>query len=129
MVRANPRADAPERTPDYPFAVGGEPFIPAALPSVAGGAETQVAVFTYNFGGGKTGALAVRGEILGEDGQARPAPLAVVKESDVERGGGRKLMLSFKPEGLSPGRYALRVTVTDPASKAAGEAASYFEVR
>ncbi len=130
MMRANPRADAPARAADYPFAVSGEPFIPAALPEVSGGAATSVAVFTYNFGGGtKPGALAVTGQVVGADGQARPAALTVVKESDVERGGGRKVMLSFKPEGLTPGRYTLKVAVADPATKAAGEAASAFEVK
>ena len=63
MVRANPRADAPQRAADYPFAVGGEPFIPAALPAVAPGTETSVAVFTYNVTA-KVAALAVKGEVV-----------------------------------------------------------------
>ena len=37
-------------------------------------------------------------------------------------------MLSFKPEGLEPGRYALRVRVTDRTQKTA-EATSAFEIR
>ena len=122
MVRANPRADAPARAADYPFAVGGEPFIPAALPVVAAGAQTQVAVFTYNVGIGAK--IAVQGEVVAQDGQARAVPLTVVKVSDVERGGGRKVMLTWKPEGLAPGRYVMKVAVTG-----AGEAASPFEMR
>ena len=123
MVRANPRADAPQRAADYPFAVAGEPFIPAALPSVAAGAETQVAVFTYNVTA-NVAALAVKGEVVSADGQARAVPLKIVKASDVERGGGRKLMLSWKPEGLAPGRYVLKVAVSG-----AGESSAAFEVR
>ena len=123
MVRANPRADAPQRAADYPFAVGGEPFIPAALPTVAPGTETQVAVFTYNVTA-KVAALSVKGEVVGADGQSRVVPLTIVKASDVERGGGRKLMLTWKPEGLAPGRYVLKVAVSG-----AGEATSPFEVR
>ena len=57
-------------------------------------------------------ALAVKGEVVSADGQARAVPLKIVKASDVERGGGRKLMLSWKPEGLAPGRYVLKVAVT-----------------
>jgi VWFA-related protein len=130
MVRANPRADAPARAADYPFAVGGEAFIPAVMPSVANGTEARVAVFTYNFGGGaKPAALSVHGEIVGADGAGRPVELGVVKESDSERGGGRKLLLSFQPSGLPAGRYALKVSVTDPASKAAGESVGAFEIR
>ncbi len=127
MVRANPRADAPARAADYPFAVAGEPFIPAALPVVGNGTEARIAVFTYNFGAGKPAALAAKGEIVGPDGHGRDVPLAIVKESDVERGGGRKLLLSWKPEGLAPGRYALKVAVTG--GTAAGEGTSAFVVR
>ena len=123
MVRANPRADAPERAADYPFAVGGEPFIPAALPVVAPGAQMQVAVFTYNVSA-KVATLAVKGEVVAADGQVRAAPLTIVKVSDVERGGGRKLMLSWKPEGLAPGRYVLKVAVSG-----AGESSAAFEVQ
>ena len=123
MVRANPRADAPQRAADYPFAVAGEPFIPAALPTVAMGSETQVAVVTYNVTA-KVAALAVKGEVVSSDGQTRAVPLTIVKASDVERGGGRKLMLSWKPEGLTPGRYALKVAVSG-----AGESSAAFEVR
>lgn len=130
MVRGNPRADAPQHTADYPFAVGGESFIPAALPTVANGAESQVAVFTYNFGGGaKPSPFQVRAQIVAADGTSQPVDLKMIKESDVERGGGRKLLLGFKPEGLAPGRYALKVALTDPNSKATGQSEGAFEVR
>jgi hypothetical protein len=100
MIRANPRADAPTRVADYPFAVGGESFIPAGLPAVSARAPTQVAVFTYNFGGNvRPGSLSVRGEIVGTDGQPRVVPLAIGRESGVERGGGRKLMLTLPRKG------------------------------
>ncbi len=130
MVRAQPRADAPPREADYPFAVAGEAFIPGALPAVANGSETRIAVVTYNFAGGARPApLRLRAEIVGQDGRTRAVELPVARESDGERGGGRKLLLSFKPEGLAPGRYALKVAVTDPATKASAEAASMFVVR
>ena len=130
MVRASARSDAPQRPADYPFAVGGDSFIPSLLPTVANGSPVQLAVFTYNFGAGsKPAALAAQGEVVGPDGRTRAAPLAIVKASDVERGGGRKLLLSWSPEGLAPGRYALRVAVSDPATKATGEGRSEFVVR
>jgi hypothetical protein len=37
-------------------------------------------------------------------------------------------VLAFKPDGLEPGRYALRVRVSDRAQKTA-EASGEFEVR
>jgi hypothetical protein len=131
MVRAKARPDAPEHEPDYPFAIAGESFIPAAAPQLSPTAEARVAVCTYNFGprAPKSEPLVVRGSVIGGDGMSHPARLSLLKESDTERGGGRKLLLAFVPEGLSPGAYRLDVSVSDPTSKASGQAESSFEVR
>jgi VWFA-related protein len=129
MVRGNPRVDAPPRPVDYPFAVAGESFIPAAAPVLSQGAAARVAVVIYNFGASaKPEPLEVRAEIVGADGKSRPADVTVIRRSDIERGGGRKIVLDFKPQGLSAGRYALKVAVTDPASKKTAQASSLFEV-
>ncbi len=127
MVKTNPRPNASAGSVEYPFAIAGESFIPAALPVVAGGSAAQVAVVTYNFTPGSD-PLEVAPEILGPDGKPRKADIQVVRRSDRERGGARTLLLSFKPEGLEPGRYALRVKVSDRAQKTA-EASGEFEVR
>ena len=130
MVRGNPRSDAPPRPVDYPFAVAGESFIPSALPVLANGGQAQVGVFAYNLGAGaKPAALDVRSEIVGPDGHATPLTLTMTKSSDAERGGGRKLLLAFAPAGLAPGRYALRVALTDPVTHASAENSSAFEVK
>ena len=129
MTKASPRPDAATRPPDYPFAVAVESFIPAALPVLGNGAEARVAVFTYNFSGaGKDEPLRVRSEIVSADGSTRPAGLKLARESAGERGGGRKLLFTFKPEGLPPGRYALKVAVAGPAGRTAEQAAP-FDVR
>ncbi|HEY7862682.1 MAG TPA: VWA domain-containing protein [Thermoanaerobaculia bacterium] len=126
MIKGNPRPDAPRRDAEYPFAVGGQSFIPSVLPAVANGAETRVAVAAYNFAGaGKP--LSLRAEIVGADGAARPVEVASPKQSDAERDGGQKIAFAFKPEGLSPGRYVLKVAVSDGAKNA--ESMSAFEVR
>jgi VWFA-related protein len=127
MVKTNPRPNASAASLEYPFAIGGEAFIPAALPLVASGSAVQVAVVTYNFAPGSD-PLQVLSEILGPDGKPRKSDIQVVRRSDRERGGARTLLLSFKPEGLEPGRYALRVRVSDRAQKTA-EASDEFEVR
>jgi VWFA-related protein len=130
MAKGTPRADAPPRVPDYPFAIGGDSFIPAAGPILTNGAETKITVFTYNFTAGeKPAPLQVRSEIIAADGKTQPADVKLARESGIERGGARKLLLTFKPEGLTPGRYALKVAVSDPVSKKASESASAFEVR
>jgi VWFA-related protein len=126
MVKARPRTDAPARADDYPFAVAGDSIVPTVVPTLENGKETRIAVFTYNLGAGKP--LEVESKIVGRDGSARPVKLAVVKQSDSERAGGRKLLLSFKPEGLAPGRYELKVAVAG-AQPAKLESASAFDVR
>jgi VWFA-related protein len=130
MVRGHPRADAPPRAADYPFAIAGESFIPAALAEVPGRGASKIAVVAYNFGGqASMQPLDVRGEIVGADGKSKAARVQVAQRSDVERGGGRKVILDFQAEGLAPGRYALRVAVSDPATKKTAEASAPFEVR
>ena len=130
MVRGTPRADAPSRPADYPFALAGESFIPAALPRVANDADARIAVVAYNFGAlGKPDPLAVDFRIVGADGKETPTAARPEKTSDVERGGGQKRLYSFHPTGLPPGRYALKVVVTDTATHASAESASPFDVR
>ena len=130
MVRGNPRADAPPRPADYPFAVAGAAFIPSAVPGLSSGAATPVAIVAYNFGvSEKPEPLDVRAEVVGTDGKSQPADVKVTQRSDIERGGGRKLVLDFQPRGLAPGRYALKVSVTDPSSKKTAQSSGPFDVR
>jgi hypothetical protein len=130
MIRARERADAPAYAADYPFAFGGEAFIPAGRPAVPPGAPARVVVCTYNFGPRAPGseALAVQATVVAADGSSRPASLTLEKESAAERGGGRKLLLAFRTDGLAPGNYRLEVMVTDPTTPAAGRAAAAFSV-
>ena len=131
MVRGAPRADAPPRPADYPFAIAGDSFIPSAVGSISASDTARVAVVAYNFGtaAAKPEPLDVRAEVVGADGKSRPAPVTVASRSDIERGGGRKVVIDFKPQGLTPGRYALKVAVTDPVSKKTAEASSPFDVK
>ena len=129
MVRANPRADAPARAADYPFALGGESFIPSPRPALKSGAEARVAVVAYNFGAaGRPADLTLDFRIVGADGREVPAEARREKASDQERGGGQKRLYAVRTAGLAPGRYALKVTVTDPATHAAAESASAFDI-
>ncbi|HSP94313.1 MAG TPA: VWA domain-containing protein [Thermoanaerobaculia bacterium] len=127
MVKPNPRPSPSAGSLEYPFAIGGDAFIPAALPVLASGSAAQVAVVTYNFAPGSD-PLQVLPEIIGPGGKTLNADIQVVRRSDRERGGARALLLSFKPEGLEPGRYSLRVRISDRAQKTA-EASGGFEVR
>src|SRR6266540_2632093 len=70
MVKTNAKPNTPAASFEYPFAIGGDAFIPAALPVIKSGSPAQVAVVTYNFTPGSD-PLQVVPEILGpraEDG-------------------------------------------------------------
>lgn len=67
--------------------------------------------------------------IVGADGRETPVGAKPEKSSDVERGGGQKHLFSFHPSGLAPGRYALKVVVTDTATHATAESASLFDIK
>jgi len=131
MIKAIPRPDAPARAAaDYPFAIQGESFIPAALPTVETGTAAQVLVLTYNFANrGRTEPLQIYPQVEDLDGKPRPVDVQIVRRSDRERAGGRALVLSFKPDGLPVGRYVLKVRVSDRVSRKSSEASTDFEVR
>ena len=130
MVKAIPRPDAPARAADYPFAIQGESFIPAALPTVETGTAAQVLVVTYNFANrGRTEPLQIYPQVEDLDGKPRSVDVQVVRRSDRERAGGRALVLSFRPDSLPAGRYVLKVRVSDRVSRKSSEASTDFEVR
>jgi VWFA-related protein len=130
MVKGLPRQDAPAHAADYPFAIQGEPFIPAALPTVESGTAAQVLVLTYNFANrGRIEPLQIHPQIEGPDGKAHEVEVQVIRRSDRERAGGRAVVLSFKPDGLPSGRYVLKVRVSDRVSRRSSEASTDFEVR
>lgn len=127
MVKGKSRSDA-DTSAEYPFAIGGESFIPTALAGVKNGGTTHVCLIAYNFPGEVSG-LQFTGRVLGVDGQAHgKAELKLLKASDRERQGARKLLLEFHPTGLDPGRYALVLNLKDPGTGKAAETMSTFDV-
>ncbi len=127
MIKGKARSDA-DAAAEYPFAIGGESFIPTALAGVKNGGTTQVCLIAYNFPGEATG-LRYTGRVLGVDGQAHGrVELKLLKASDRERQGARKLLLEFHPTGLDPGRYALVVKLQDPGTGKSAETMSTFDV-
>lgn len=127
MVRGKSRRGA-DTAPDYPFAIGGESFVPAALPSVHSGDAREICLIAYNFAGEPSG-MQYTGRILGEDGRPHGrAELNLVRASDEEREGARKFLLQFVPHGLNPGRYALAVKLLDSKTGKSSESSFPFDV-
>lgn len=128
MVKARPRG-AEEEKAEYPFAIGGEAFVPAALAGVKSGQETQVCLIAYNFDP-SAAPLDFSGRVLGVDGKPHgKASFELLKSSNRgERQDARKMLLRFRPSGLDPGRYALAVTLLDAKTGKSSESSFPFEV-
>ena len=127
MVKGKGKGET-DSASEYPFAIAGESFVPSALAGIKNGGTTQVCLIAYNFPGDSNG-LQYSARVLGVDGKPHgTAHLKLLKASDRERQGARKLLLEFHPTGLDPGRYALVLKLQDPGSGKASETMSTFDV-
>ncbi|HVS01490.1 MAG TPA: VWA domain-containing protein [Thermoanaerobaculia bacterium] len=111
----------------YPFVGEGDPYIPAARPSLEPGAPARLCLVAYNLGAGE---LAVEGRVLdaaGEDVAA--AALDGVRRTVTGIEGLDGVVATFRPDELPVGDYFLQVAVVDPATGARHQSASPFAIR
>jgi len=128
MVKARPRSPT-EELAEYPFAIGGESFVPAAFAGTKNGQESKVCVIVYNLPG-DAASLQYSARALGVDGKAHGrVELQLLKASNREVAGARKLLLAMRVWGLDPGRYALAVNVAGEGGKGLSEGRSAFDVQ
>jgi VWFA-related protein len=97
----------------FPFMNGEQPFLPAARPVVAAGGETPLVLMAAGLGSGE---LAVRGQVFGADGSAKPAGEVALRGRAGAAQGLDHLLATWKPGSLAAGDYTLVVTLTDPAT-------------
>jgi hypothetical protein len=103
-------------------------LVPSALPEVRSGTPAQLSVVAYNFGDAR--ALKIGAQVLSEEGRPlTEGAIRVIGQSSGDPDGKQVLMVSFTPEQLSPGSYALRVFLRDAATGKAGYASAPFRVR
>ena len=117
LVREQP-ADQYAKTTVYPFTVNGQPYVPSAVPLLAGGvaSEAEICLVGYNLGEGD---LSLQGTVLDADGERMAGGALSLRERTVTGIPGLdKLVAAFDPVDLPAGDYTLRVTVTDPATQA-----------
>ncbi len=108
------RDQAYQRTVIYPFTVNGDPYIPAAVPSLRNGDRAQLCLVAYNLG---EGIVEVSGRVLAEDGEpVEGGQLALVERTVTGITGLDKLLATFSPRGLDAGRYTLQVDVMEAAT-------------
>ena len=123
MVKGRPRSAAEV---DYPFQIARQSFVPAVSASLQPNGSYKVAVFTYNV---PREGLDIKASVRGADGNAAPAKVALLGVSPEGTLNATKLMLSFEPVGLAPGRYSLDVTIRQKANQLNQTLAVPFEVK
>lgn len=123
MVKGRPRSAAEV---DYPFQIAKESFVPAVSASLQSKGSYKVALFTYNV---PREGLDIKASVRGADGSVAPAKVALLGVSPEGALNATKLMLSFEPVGLAPGRYSLDVTIRQKANQLNQTLAVPFEVK
>lgn len=118
----NPRKP---KDPMFPFVVGKDEFyLPRALPQIASGGDARLCWLTYGLGAGN---LAVQGQVFTAGGEEVPGATArLVDRSQFDQAGLERLTVEFKAPKLAPGEYVLRLSVTDPATKAVTSSVASF---
>ena len=113
---------------EFPYMAGADPFLPDTQPAVAAGKPLKLCVFAYSMG--DPAQLRIGGQILDGGGKpVGPANLSLLGHSNPDDLGKTTYLLAWNAEGVSPGRYQLRIMVQDPASGSARQATTPVEVR
>ncbi|HYL06582.1 MAG TPA: VWA domain-containing protein [Thermoanaerobaculia bacterium] len=95
----------------YPFTLKGEPYVPAARPSLGSADKARLCLVGYNLGAGE---LALEGHVTAADGSPLSGgDLTLVERTASGVPGQDELLATFQPTGLGAGDYVLRVALID----------------
>lgn len=116
-----------QRSVIYPFTVNGDPYIPSARPALASHQEARFCLVAYNLGG----ELLLDGQVLGGDGEVilDGGEISLVERTVTGIDGLDKLLATFRPNGLDPGDYTLRVALRDPVAGLLGTNSIPFRIQ
>jgi VWFA-related protein len=92
----------------YPFAAGDQTYVPRGRNVLRASDEYRIALLAYDV---ELENANLAPTIVDANGVARPATVTVVGRTPKDSWNGTKLLLAFKPEGLAPGNYELRLGV------------------
>ena len=114
MVREQERASSPlaaEKSVVYPFTLGGEPFVPMAMPALKSGEASEICLMAYNLG---EGSLQMDATVRGDEGvEHTGGELSLLERTVTGLEGVDKLRASFDPQDLKPGTYTLQVRLVN----------------
>jgi VWFA-related protein len=96
---------------DFPFVVGGEPFLPRATSRLERGVPERLALISYEpeRPGDPAAGVEIRSSLT--DAQGRLVPAGYLRITRVDRGpdGRRTYVLRYTPDELAAGDYTLRI--------------------
>ncbi len=110
----------------YPFMLGGQPFLPSALPALVPGSESAAILLGYGLAAGE---LEIEGRVLAHRQPSRVAAVSIGERAPGTGGGADGITVGVDPGQLTAGDYRLEITVTDPASGLAASSVTPFVVR
>ncbi len=120
------RPDQYEESTVYPFTVSGEPYVPAAVPVLGKGSRETICIVAYHLRGEEP---VVRIQVLDDEwNEAEGGDFSLQERTVTGISGLDKLMATFRPKGLAPGSYRLRILLTDPASGQMADSTAPFLV-
>jgi VWFA-related protein len=123
MLKSAPRSPAEA---DYPFTIGETSFVPWADPAFRNDGDHELALFTYNV---EPAGMQLWSRVEAEDGSPHAAKIQLLGRSGATGDKNLvKLLVSFRPEGLSPGNYALNFTIRDPSSETTASESLRFRI-
>jgi VWFA-related protein len=100
----------------YPFMLGETPYVPAARAVVPASGQAQMAMVVYNLPAGVE--LRVEAEVSTLDGKRVGAGMVSgLTRAKADAPGVERLSAMFKPQGLAPGLYSLRLNADYPGGK------------
>jgi hypothetical protein len=109
MARETVKEDA--RSVAFPFLHGKEPFVPASLPTLKPGVDSQVDLVGYNLAPGTWKAEA---KVLSPEGrELRSGGLKITAAVPSVEGSAARAEGTFRPPALPAGDYLLQITLAD----------------
>lgn len=112
MVREQPQAEQQSDWMVYPFTIHGEPFVPAVAPVLGPEQEIDLCLIAYNLG---VEELEISGTVLSAEGsEVSTGAFELTDHIIATQSGIDKMVVRFRPQGLDPGRYTLRLDLVDP---------------
>jgi VWFA-related protein len=98
---------------DFPFVVGGEPFLPRATFRVESGVPEKLALIAYEpeRPGDPAAGVEIRSSLTDALGQPAPVGFLRIKQVDHGADGRRTYVLGYTPKELAAGDYTLRIGI------------------